>query len=175
MAQEKTFENKVKKYIEDSGGWRSICGFEGVYEVSQNGDIRIVKSGKLKIPQKMKNRYMQVLLWKGKRAKGFLVHRIVAEAFLENPMGCTDVNHIDGNKQNNCVLNLEWCTRSENLKHAYKTHLRTASNQKLSIEDVKYIRENPDNLTRKEIAKKLNVNYWTVCSVCQNKCFKDVV
>ena len=175
MASEKIFETKVKNYIESVGGWQPICGFEGIYEVSRSGDIRIVKSGELKIPQKMKNGYMQVLLWKGKRAKGFLVHRIVAETFIENPRGCSDVNHMDGNKQNNCVSNLEWCTRSENLKHAYKTHLRTASNQKLSVEDVNYIRENPDNLTRKEIAKKLNMNYWTVCSVCQNKCFKDAV
>lgn len=175
MAGEKRFEERVKTHIESHNGWQPIHDFEGVYEVSKNGDIRIVKSGKLKTPQKMKNGYMQVLLWKGKQAKGFLVHRIVAEAFIENPRCCTDVNHIDGDKQNNCVSNLEWCTRSENLKHAYKMHLRTPSNQKLSIGDVKYIRENPDNLTRKEISEKLNVNYWTVCSVCQNKCFKGVV
>lgn len=64
--------------------------------------------------------YAAVSLQEGKEAKTYLVHRLVAEAFIPNPMGLSQVNHIDGNKQNNCVNNLEWVSPKENVVHAVK-------------------------------------------------------
>lgn len=152
--------------------WKNICGFEN-YQVSNFGRIKN-KAGKMKIIQTTKNGYSQVLLWVGHKAKAFYVHRLVAETFITNSENKLDVNHIDGNKQNNCVENLEWCTRSENLQHAYKNNLRVASNQKLSLEQVKQIKLNQDKLSRKQLAEKFNVSYWTICDIFQNKSFKGV-
>jgi len=76
------------------------------------------------------------------------LHRLVAEAFLQNPDGKLEVNHIDGNKLNNHVANLEWCTRTENMRHAVSTGLHVlhsgekARAAKLKQEDVNYIRLN---------------------------------
>lgn len=152
--------------------WKNINGFEQ-YQVSSLGNIKN-KGGKLKSVQTTKNGYSQVLLWIGHKAKGVFIHRMVAEAFIPNPENKTDVNHIDGNKANNRVENLEWCTRSENLRHAYKNNLRVASNQKLTLDEVKEIKLNQDKLSRKELAKKFNVSYWTICDIFQNKSFREV-
>ncbi len=110
----------------------------------------------------------------GKR-KRYYVHRLVAKAFLLNPNDYTDVNHVDGNKQNNHVNNLEWCSRSHNLKHAYKLGLKKSVSQILTIEDVRYIKENPKNMSRKELAEKFEVSYWTICNIFQGKSFKGVI
>ena len=154
--------------------WKPVKGYEGLYEVSNMGSVRNSKTGKLKIPQLMKRGYVQVLLWTNHQAKGFTIHRLVAEAFLPNPNNFSDVNHKDGNKQNNSVDNLEWCTRSYNLKHAYKNGLRVSSSQKLTIEQVKFIRNNFDSFTRYEFARMFDVSYWSICNVLQGRCFKGV-
>lgn len=154
--------------------WKPIKGYEN-YEVSNDGEVRIVKSGKLKIPQETNTGYYQVLLWVGKKAKGFLLHRLVAEAFIDNPDNLPQVNHKDGNKANNSVNNLEWISVSDNLKHAYKNHLKIASNQKLTLEEVRYIKKNPEALTRRELAERFKVSYWTICNIFQGKCFAEVV
>ena len=71
--------------------------------------------------------YLVAHLSKDNKAKNILVHRLVAESFIPNPNKYPCVNHIDGNKQNNNINNLEWCTHSENDLHAYKIGLRKAS------------------------------------------------
>lgn len=113
--------------------WREIKGYEGYYEVSNYGRVRSVtrtiryKSGHLRVINgqgikliKKNTGYMQVNLNINSKAKPALVHRLVANAFIENPMNKPQVNHIDGNGQNNSVLNLEWVTSSENSLHAYR-------------------------------------------------------
>jgi hypothetical protein len=104
--------------------WKDIKGYEGLYQVSNFGNIRNKRTNKIKIPYKCKNGYMYVSLYKNNKSKNKLIHRLVAETFFKNKNNYTDVNHIDGNKLNNKIENLEFCTRSYNLKEAYRLKLR---------------------------------------------------
>lgn len=111
--------------------WRDIEGFENLYQVSNLGNVKslshdvnrsngTVQHFKEKIlhPGNMTSGYRFVGLTRNKVCKNFGVHRLVANAFIPNPNNFSDINHKDGNKINNNVSNLEWVTRSENLKHA---------------------------------------------------------
>lgn len=104
-----------------------IKGYEGLYIVNNYGEVysceRITSDGKHLQRRKLNgghfsNGYGFVCLRKDGVNKNYSIHRLVAEAFIPNPLNLSDVNHKDGNKLNNHVSNLEWCTRSENLKHA---------------------------------------------------------
>lgn len=120
--------------------WKDIEGYEGLYQVSNlgrvkslernvvySGQTRHVKERIMKQTEKKGGRceqgYLQICLKKNNVVKNFRVHRLVANAFIQNPEGKETVNHIDGNKHNNCVDNLEWLTQEENNKHAYTTGL----------------------------------------------------
>ena len=125
--------------------WKDIKGYEGLYQVSNFGNVKSLskmrKSGsgyyiqkEIILKQQLKSkRYLGVGLTKNKKWKNFLVHRLVAEAFLENPNHYNQINHIDCNKLNNNIENLEWCSQEQNLEHAYKNGLltkRRLSNEK---------------------------------------------
>ena len=117
--------------------WKDINRYEGIYEVSNLGRVRTAKNktttselhGERKWKQRIlkqktdKNGYKRVSLWKDKKVKTFLVHRLVASGFLEMIDGKECINHLDGNPSNNYVGNLEWCNYKENLEHAYDNKL----------------------------------------------------
>lgn len=109
--------------------WKDIIGFEGHYQVSNKGKIRSIKNNKIKElkPYKEIKRcgYLSVYLRLPGQKFTKKVHRLVAEAFIPNPNGFPEVNHIDENKENNCVENLEWCTGEYNL--CYGTRLKRIS------------------------------------------------
>lgn len=92
------------------------------YEVTDHGEVMSRKAGKIKIlrPANHSCGYLSVgLCNKGERVKTYLIHRLVCEAFIPNPHTKPQVNHKDGNKKNNHVSNLEWCTNSENGAHSF--------------------------------------------------------
>jgi hypothetical protein len=91
--------------------------------VSNDGQIRNDKTGKIKAKNKDSKGYYSESLYKDGKAVTKKVHRLVAEAFIPNPDSKPCVNHIDGNKLNNSVDNLEWVTHSENMRHAFDTGL----------------------------------------------------
>ena len=105
----------------------SIAGYEGLYEVDEDGNVfscittNSRRKGKLK--QEIKNGYLSVNLYKYGKQKHRYVHRLVAETFLDNPNQFKYVNHINCNKHDNRVCNLEWCSQSENIKHAVNNML----------------------------------------------------
>lgn len=123
--------------------WKSVPGFEGSHEVSDLGRVRSVDrkalvngankkhlrfyKGRMLKPYEFPNGYMGITL--ELRGKGFLVHRLVAQAFVPNGKHKPQVNHKDGDRKNNAASNLEWVTCSENNKHSYeklnrKTHCK---------------------------------------------------
>ena len=111
--------------------WRDFEGYEGYYQISGDGRVRSIdrvvigadgktyhyKSRILK-QVKARDGYMAVQLFRDSRCKTYKIHRMVALTFIPNPNNKPEVNHIDGDKSNNHASNLEWCTRSENIKHA---------------------------------------------------------
>lgn len=111
--------------------WKPVKGYEDFYEVSSQGRIRSLdrvthfKDGRkrkfhgkiLEINTVNNSGYLTVGLHDNGKQKTFLVHRIVAEAFVDNPLSLDEVNHIDQNKCNNRADNLEWCTHEENVNH----------------------------------------------------------
>lgn len=103
--------------------WKDVIGFEGLYEVSNEGFVRNSKGLILK-PVNHNTGYTGQSLSINGVQKFYLGHRIVAEAFLPNPNNYRYVNHRNGNKRDNNVNNLEWCTQSHNLQHAYDTGLK---------------------------------------------------
>lgn len=97
--------------------WRAVPGYEGLYEVSNKGNVRNVRRNTLLRLTKTKYGYIQVYLYKNGIRTGLRVHRLVAKAFLLNPENLTEVNHKDEDKTNNSVDNLEWCNRSYNINY----------------------------------------------------------
>ena len=111
--------------------WKDVVGFENLYQVSNFGRVKrkkgetIYKDGRIAhfsetvLKQAVcKKGYLMVYLSKNSIKKTKQVHRIVAEAFIENPQMKETVNHKDCNKTNNCVYNLEWMTNHENINHS---------------------------------------------------------
>lgn len=131
--------------------WKSVLGYEDIFEISDLGNLRNKKTGRILKQHINKAGYATVATKIGGR-KGrnvcFKIHRLVATAFVPNPENKPEVNHIDGNKKNNAKWNLEWNTSKENVEHAHATGLVTVrrgtecSHSKLTEDAVYYCREN---------------------------------
>jgi hypothetical protein len=103
---------------------KEVVGFEGLYFVSDDGVLFGSDMKKRKSAINAQTGYVQQMLRKDKKQYMRYMHRLVAEAFIPNPNRLREVNHKDGNKLNNAVSNLEWVSRSQNMKHSYETGLR---------------------------------------------------
>lgn len=99
--------------------WKPIDGY-APYMVSSWGRVMNGQTGNVLAPHPNKKGYLRVDLYLDGEKKHKRVNRLVAQAFIPNPDGLPQVNHIDGNKQNNSVTNLEWCTNDDNNKHRQK-------------------------------------------------------
>lgn len=114
---------------------RPVPGFEGIYSVTGDGRVwahekqrkgRGLHPGRWLRPGHTSRGYLSVVLFHRGKNKSMTVHRIVAMTWIPNsdPTAQTEINHVDGNKANNAAVNLEWCSRSENLLHAYRVGLK---------------------------------------------------
>lgn len=149
--------------------WKPVKGFEEVYEVSLHGHVRRKGSLDLRKPQLTHKGYLKVVLNNKVKRKGLFVHRMVAEAFLKPKKGKTQINHKDCNKKHNWVENLEWCTASENNRHARINNVFQQAfgskhgMSKLTEEMVKLARQKyADKKTFESIAKEMNVHKTTI-------------
>ena len=97
--------------------WRPIDDYEGLYEVSSLGRVRSIRKGIILKPEVVRGGYLQVGLHKKGKVKGFKVHRLVAQAFIPNPEGLPEINHIDEDKTNNLVDNIEYCDSKYNCNY----------------------------------------------------------
>lgn len=155
--------------------------FAPKYEVSTIGNIKSFngKAPRILKPSPNKNGYLRVCIYIGDKKKNCFVHRLVAQAFIPNPDNKPEVNHKNGIKTDNRVENLEWVTTSENVQHAFDTGLKVtaqgeeACNAKFTNEQVAYIRDNPDNLTGRALAKMFGAGAMTISRIQRGKRYKN--
>lgn len=137
--------------------FKDIEGYEGFYEISNFGNIRSTsyKGTRILKPSVTKNGYLNVVLCINQHKEHKLVHRLVADAFIPNPLNYKTVNHKDENKLNNCVENLEWLSTEDN--NRYSNHNMLDKEQVLKIPELIEL-----GYTQLEIANYFNVSRRTI-------------
>lgn len=146
--------------------WKDVPNYEGIYKVSSDG--KVMSANGIKKVEIAKNGYARVCLFKNGKGKHFSVHRLVAMVFIPNPLELEMVNHIDGNKLNNNVENLEWCDLSYNIKHAYRTGLIHPATTKV-IQYTKDFVKVKEWDSIKEACEILGLTHSNICTVCKDK------
>ena len=163
-----------------SNKYKDIKGYENLYRVNKQGDVYSLISNKVLKTfyrgSRPDNKYKVVDLRTNGKRKTISVHRMVAEAFIPNPDNLPCVNHKDGNKDNNCVENLEWCTYSENNQHALAKGLKVFEsgsknkNSKLTYEDVVEIKKclilGDSEFGTRPLATKYGVDHKVIMDSC---------
>lgn len=162
----------------DGEEWLPVPDWE-CYHVSNFGRMKSFKGKSPHILTPTFNRgYLQIGLCSGGKQKTFRVHRLVAELFIPNPDNKNTVNHRDGHKLNNHISNLEWATSTENNQHAARLGLipsaEDSPDAKLTKEQVLYIRNNPDNLTQRQLADLFGLIRQTIGQIQLGKSWKYV-
>lgn len=160
---------------------KPIQGYENRYLISSYGRVYSIRGKRWLKYSVPKCGYPQVGLCVHNKRVNYMIHRLVAQTFLNKPIDKDYVNHIDGNKLNNRVDNLEWVTRSENEKHAYIHGLITPTRgelsgaSKLTWEQVKIIRQmyNKQHYSTRQLAKIFNVGKSTIQSITSNHTWKE--
>lgn len=175
--------------------WKSIKGYEDKYEVSNLGRVRsidrkisytrfdgkvVVRSYKSKILRPAVNRHGYLMVVLGFKGLNTTVHRLVAKTFLKNNTDKKCINHIDGNKQNNFVNNLEWCSYTENMLHSMKNKLHPSGEKlhlsKLNENQVLEIRSlyKDKKMNQTEISEFYGVNQSTISLIVNNNTWKYI-
>jgi len=127
--------------------WKDVVGYEGHYQVSNLGNVRSLKrnNSKLLKARLNHNNYCIVRLYKDNDWRQFRVHRLMAMAFISNPLNKPQVNHINGVKTDNRLENLEWCTNSENQIHAYANGLNVMTEKRIKENNIRLAKYNELN------------------------------
>ena len=166
--------------------WRDVVGYEGLYQVSDQGHVKslertfIDKSGRKRTvkerilkPRTDRYGYLIVDLRDGGKRKHFKVHRLVCQAFHENPGNKPQVNHINEDKADNRACNLEWCTRRENCNHGTRNE-RSAKNRSKSVgqytRDGELVKIWPSTI---EVQRQTGFSQGNICKAANGK-FKQV-
>jgi hypothetical protein len=176
--------------------WKDVAGYVGYYEVSNYGKVRSVdryvnnhkgeralRKGKVLTDTLDDKGYVRYTFRMGKSKKMKRGHRLVAEAFIPNPNQYTIINHKDGNKANNHISNLEWCTHRQNSQHAESmglvNHVKGSNHHKATITEdtVRAMRKlyAEGNHTQKQIAEEFSVHLSKAKHILAGRTWKHVV
>ena len=158
--------------------WKHINGYEGLYEISNKGRVRNAEGRILKARTQNKG-YFYVTLHSNHKERKFTIHRLIAEAFIPKINGFNQVNHINGNKKDNSVENLEWCNQRLNYNHGMQKFLYSHNENhyfaKLTNEQVKTI---PTlfkiGFTRTTISRILNVNVSSIEAIEKGMSYREL-
>lgn len=172
--------------------WKDIQGYEGLYQISSFGRVkRLERENKfgnktrvlkemIMTPVKNRHGYMGLNIAIDKKMKAHSIHRLVATHFIKNIDNLPEVNHIDGDKNNNVASNLEWCTRKENMSHAISAGLINHKGDnspiaKLTNEDVKRIRQvyNSETRTYEDLAEEYGVGGSTIGRIIRKEVYTN--
>lgn len=166
--------------------WKDIKGFKGFYQISNLGNARsldrmasnhtgrrLFKSRPLR-QIKMRHGYPGFCLSKRQKQRAFSIHRLLGIHFIPNPENKPEINHINGIKTDYRLENLEWATRLENMRHAFKTGLCNFSGEnsksaKLTVNQAEEIRSLKGKHTQRVLAKIYGVNHSTIGAVQRNQ------
>lgn len=161
-----------------SKSWKWIEGFEGSYEISDEGDVKSYRRSKDEgniLKPSNQNGYLKVVLNNGGKSYHRRVHRLVAFAFLDKPEHKNQVNHINGDKHDNRDENLEWTTPAENTRHAINSGFLKVNENKLDPEKVKAIRFlDESGFSRDSLSRIFNVTPSNIYQICERKTWKHV-
>lgn len=136
--------------------WKDIKGYEGLYQVSNMGNVRSLKRNKNLSLEIIRGGYCRVKLCDNGKENKILVHRLVAKEFLDNPLGLCEINHKDENKLNNNVENLEYCTRRYNVEYS-------------QAKSVHCLETNDYFKSLKEAEETTQISKSHICDVCNGK------
>lgn len=152
--------------------WCPIKGYEGIYEVSDQGRVRSLKFGKERIlkPGRNPKGYILVHLYKNREKKWYLVHRLVALAFIPNPDNLPQVNHKDENPSNNKVENLEWCDCKYNNNYGTRNQRQAEKISKPVLQLTKSGELVREWKSTRDAERNLGFNHGNISSCCTGKC-----
>jgi hypothetical protein len=164
--------------------WKDIAGFEGLYQVSNLGNVKRLFSKRV-LKERLIGRnidrygYVKRVLSKDGKMYFFTEHRLVAMSFINNPNNKATVNHKNGIKTDNRVENLEWCTNEENMKHAIENGLKDQKGIKhhkckLTEEQVLEIRKIGFSQTRTSLSKKYGVSRTNILGIIRGNFWKHI-
>ena len=147
--------------------WRDVAGYEGLYQVSDQGRVKSFKWNKERFlkPSMDKDGYLLVTLCAGGKRKTLKVHRLVCEAFHENPDNKPQVNHINEDKTDNRACNLEWCTCKQNVNHGSRNERVSKPVGQYSL-DGKLIKLWPSTM---EAERQAGFNHGNISQVANGK------
>jgi hypothetical protein len=164
-------KRRLAKVYSESEKWKDIPGYEGKYQASNIGRLKNILKGNIVsggINKANGYRYAYLMGLDGSK-RNHRVHRLIAMSHLANPKSLPYVNHKDGNKVNNNIDNLEWCTAEENCQHALENGLVPSGEKhhyaKLTSEEVEAIRRIGDILPSRRVAKMFGISKTNVLDI----------
>lgn len=166
---------------------RPVPGYESDYAVTRDGRVFSLNYRRAGVarelrPELMRKGYLRVALYgaDGSRRK-VMIHRLVAAAFIPNPLGLSQVNHKDGNKAKNAANNLEWCDCADNIRHAVSIGLHTRGERHASailaesqVRQIKAALRNNRRGLRAQLARQYGVSFCTIDSIASGKTWRHV-